>query len=49
MVPHARCWSDLRLLPGSNRGITGPEPGEMIVTRLGSGPQVVNVDGPDPD
>ena len=31
-----------------HREITGHEPGELIVLRLGPGPQVVNVEGPDP-
>jgi uncharacterized RmlC-like cupin family protein len=31
-----------------HREITGHEPGELIVMRLGPGPQVVNLEGPDP-
>jgi uncharacterized RmlC-like cupin family protein len=32
-----------------HREVTGSEPGELIVVRLGPGPQVVNVEGPDAD
>jgi uncharacterized RmlC-like cupin family protein len=32
-----------------HREVTGHEPGELIVMRLGPGPQVINVEGPDPD
>lgn len=32
-----------------HREVTGSEPGELIVVRLGSGPHVVNVGGPDPE
>jgi uncharacterized RmlC-like cupin family protein len=32
-----------------HREVTGSEPGELIVVRLGPGPQVINVEGPDTD
>jgi hypothetical protein len=32
-----------------HRETTGDEPAEVFLVRVGTGPQTVNVDGPDPD